>query len=933
VVTINVDPAPTADAGNGSTIGSCASSIANISGSATGTGPLNYSWLPTNGLSNPNILNPTAHPVATTTYTLTVTDIYGCTATDIVTITVDPLPTVNAGADQNIGTCANSVANINAIGTGTGTLIYSWTPTNGLNQVNIPNPTAKPSITTTYIITITDIYGCTASDNIVVTVNPMPTANAGTDINIGTCSTSTGTLNGSGTGVNISYTWTPNNGLTNASAASTIAKPSITTTYTLTITDMFGCYATDDIVVNVRPLPTVNAGPDVNIGACATSIANLSGTGTAFGPPLPTYTWSPTNGIGNPTAPNTTAKPTATTTYNLTITDMFGCTAIDNIIVNVNNLVVNAGVDDSLGSCPSSVAILSGTVNGTGPMTYSWTPVNGLNVSNIASPITAHPATTTVYTFTVTDVYNCSASDNITITVDPMPSADAGPDINIGTCINSVANINGTGTGSGPLSFSWTPATGLSDPNIANPVSHPNSTTTYLMTVTDKYGCFVSDSMKVIVNPLPVVDAGLDTNIGYCASSVATLYGSGSGSAPVTYLWSPANGITDIASPVTTAKPNSTTVYTLTITDMFGCTATDNATVNIDMLTSDAGPDAAIGTCLASSTVLNGSATGTGPFTYQWSPPSGLNLTNVSNPTAHPTNTTSYSLVVTDFYGCTATDEMTVSVNIFDESVLHFNINPRKGCQPLLAHFSFNPNNEVVPNSWTWNFGDYGSSSNTSTDQNPAHLYEDLGTFIITLTVNTIYGCPASYSDTVKVKEKPIAAFINIPEVGSTDNPRIEFFDQSVHANTWSWTFGDPHAINHDTSSIKNPVHIFSDSGVYLVTLIVSNSNGCYDTATRYVNIFQEFAFYIPNAFTPNDDGRNDIFKPTGVGYKSENYEMFIFDRWGKKIFSSKDINIGWDGINSSGEAFEQGVYTYMISITQDNGIKRVFKGVVTIIN
>jgi gliding motility-associated-like protein len=839
---------------------------------------------------------------------------------------------VNAGIDQNIGSCAISTANINSIATGTGTLVYSWTPTSGLNNANISNPVAKPVNTTTYIVTVTDINGCTATDNIVITVSPMPTANAGTDINIGACATSIGNLNGSGTGSNISYTWSPNTGLGSPSAQATTAKPNLTTTYILTVTDMFGCYATDNVVVNVKPLPTVNAGTDVSIGSCATSIANLSGTGTAFGPPAPTYTWSPSTGIVSPNSQNTTAKPPSTITYNLTITDMFGCTAIDNVIVTVNPLTVEAGPNDSLGSCPTSSAVITGSANGVGPLNYSWSPTAGLTSSNLPPPLSAQPTVTTTYTMTVTDAYNCSNSDYVVITVDLMPTAEAGPDVNVGTCLSSTANINGSGTGAGTLTYSWSPASGLDNPNIATPVSHPNTTTQYILTVFDKYLCSVTDSMKVIVNPLPVVNAGLDTNIGMCATSIATLNGNGSGSAPVTYLWSPAVGITDVNAPITNAKPNATTTYTLTITDNFGCTTTDDVTVNIDLLTSNAGADASIGTCQNSSTLLDGSAVGTGPFTFQWSPPTGLDQTNISNPLAHPTVTTSYSLTVTDFYGCSAVDEMILSVNGFDESVLHFITVPKNGCEPMLSNFSFTPNNEVVPNSWVWNFGDANSSSNTSTDQNPYHLFETVGNYIVTLTVMTTYGCPASYSDTIRVRRKPIAEFTNTPEVGSTDNPRIEFFDQSLYANTWAWTFGDPNAINHDTSESKNPVHIFSDSGVYLVTLIVSNSYGCYDTATKYVNIFQEFLFYIPNAFTPNGDGTNDIFLPFGVGYSFKDYEMDIFDRWGKKIFTSKDLNTGWDGKSSKGNVFEQGIYTYLIYIKQENGIKRTFKGVVTLI-
>jgi gliding motility-associated-like protein len=463
-----------------------------------------------------------------------------------------------------------------------------------------------------------------------------------------------------------------------------------------------------------------------------------------------------------------------------------------------------------------------------------------------------------------------------------------------------------------------------------------NNTATTLYTFTPTTGqCASTQTLNVTVNYVSV-EAGSNSSLGSCLSSIAILSGTATGNGPLTYSWTPLTGLSspNIASPVT-ASPSVTTVYTLTVTDANNCSNSDFVTVSVSPLPiANAGADASIGVCLASTAVLDGSATGVGPFTYQWSPATGLNQSNIPNPVAHPTSSTAtiYTLMVTDAYGCTATDDMTLSVNVFDESVLHFTTTPKHGCEPLLVNFSFNPNNEVVPNSWVWNFGDANSQVNSSTDQNTSHLFENSGNYIVTLTVTTLYGCTASFSDTVKVRRKPIAEFTNTPEVGSTENPRIEFFDQSLYANTWSWSFGDPNAINHDTSDLMNPVHIFSDSGVYLVTLVVSNSYGCNDTATRYIRISEEFTFYIPNAFTPNGDGHNESFKPVGTGYSLKNYEMFVFDRWGKKIFSTKDINTGWDGIDDKDKLSEQGIYAYLIFITQDDGIKRVFKGVVTLV-
>lgn len=921
-VTINPNPSPVITP-NGPTSFCNGGNVALDAG-----GPYNsYLWS-----NNANTQTTTVN--TTGTYNVTVTYSTGCSGTASIGVTVFPNPTVNAGPDTAIGSCSYSNYIMNPTPTGT-IVTWNWSPAAGLSPTNTQNPTAHPTTATTYVVNVTDNNGCTASDNILINVRPLPTANAGANVSIGTCPSSDTTLFGVGTGAGpLSYTWSPSTGITPIppSGQNAIAKPIVTTTYILTITDRFGCIATDNVVVTVNPLPTSEAGPNANIGACASSTTNLSGTATGTGPL--TYSWSPTTGLTSPNSQNTVAKPTTTTTYQLTVRDVYGCTAADNVTVTVNPFSVEAGNNADIGECPTSTAVLSGTPNGVGPYTnILWSPANGLSTTNIASPVTAHPTQTTTYTLSMTDSFGCSASDNVTVTVHPIPNVNAGYNDSIGTCSSSIATLNGTANGSSPFTYSWAPPNGLSNTNTPNPTAKPVATTVYVFTVTDIYGCSATDNIVITVKPLPITNAGSDTTIGYCNSSVAMLNGNGTGTAPLNYIWSPTTGIQSVNSPITNAKPSSTTTYILTVNDMFGCTATDNVTVAVSTVTADAGNDIAIGTCSGSIAQINASATGDGPFIYTWTPPTGLNQANIPNPTAQPGNTTTYSLVVTDYYGCTATDAMVVSVNTFDETVLHFSMTPDQGCQPLTTTFGFTPNNQVVPNSWIWNFGDPSTSNDTSTSQNPTYTFVNVGNYIVTLTVTSIYGCTVSYSDTVKVSRKPIAAFVNHPEVGSSDNPRIEFFDQSSYANQWLWNFGDPASHLDNFATTKDAVHIFTDTGLFKVILIVSNNQGCSDTAERYIDIFQDFAFFIPNAFTPNEDDVNEIFLPQGVGCRTKGYLMLIYDRWGKQLYKNENLYKGWDGIRPNGEPYAQGVYTYLITVYEESGKKHIFKGIVTIVS
>ncbi len=119
---------------------------------------------------------------------------------------------------------------------------------------------------------------------------------------------------------------------------------------------------------------------------------------------------------------------------------------------------------------------------------------------------------------------------------------------------------------------------------------------------------------------------------------------------------------------------------------------------------------------------------------------------------------------------------------------------------------------------------------------------------------------------------------------------------------------------------------------MYPVTLIETNIYGCTDTITKIVTVVEDFTLYVPNAFTPNGDGHNDIFQPKGMGFKPESYEMQIFDRWGNSIFRTNDVSKGWDG-TVKGSTLKDDVYVYRIKcVTSNGGIRKEKTGHVTLI-
>lgn len=143
----------------------------------------------------------------------------------------------------------------------------------------------------------------------------------------------------------------------------------------------------------------------------------------------------------------------------------------------------------------------------------------------------------------------------------------------------------------------------------------------------------------------------------------------------------------------------------------------------------------------------------------------------------------------------------------------------------------------------------------------------------------------------------------------------------------WSWYFGDS-----VTSTLQNPLpHTYSDTGSYVVSLIASTQYNCADTTYLTVIIKPDFYFYIPNSFTPNDDGINDTF--CGKGIFNSNFKMLIYNKWGELVFSTDDITESWDGTIKGGtEMALEDVYVYHISLKDIHRKLHVYRGIINLI-
>jgi hypothetical protein len=586
ILNLEVKPSPPANAGQDFT----KTCLDNINGSSIGSSSVtgfSYSWLPSNGLNFTNISNPIANPSTSTTYTLTVTDqLSNCSATDQVVVAVNnTAPAANAGADGNI-TC---VSNTNGITIGTSPIIgysYAWSPITGLASSNSSSTVANPNTSQTYTLTVTNnTNGCISTDQVIVSVNKTnPTAHAGIDLTK-TCTQNTnGASIGSSPVIGNVYSWSPSLGLSSTTIANPTANPTVSTTYTVLVTNSSnGCSNTDQVTVEVNQTPPLaGAGSDFT----KTCISNVFGNSIGMSAlPNVTYSWSPSTGLTASNIANPIANPTSTTTYELTATSSVnGCTATDQVVVSVNqNAPLSNAGGDFTKTCTTNQNGNTIGMNAISGITYSWLPSTGLSSNNIANPI-ANPSQTTLFTLTSTDPTNgCTSSDQVLVTVNnSAPTAYAGLDATI-TCNQ---NTNGAVIGMPPvigITYSWTPNNGLSSSNQSEVIAYPNGNTTYTLTATNTAnGCVSSDAVSVNLDTTPpIVNAGNDIVI--CQDEQILLNGTSNGAQ---INWTPSFLVQNPNQLSTEGNISGTTTFTLTATGNNGCIAQDYVTAQISIVPS-----------------------------------------------------------------------------------------------------------------------------------------------------------------------------------------------------------------------------------------------------------------------------------------------------------------------------------------------------------
>ncbi|MFN8288376.1 MAG: gliding motility-associated C-terminal domain-containing protein [Chitinophagales bacterium] len=848
-----------------------------------------YSWAPAPLVSNAAIKNPLLSPSANTTFTVTATDANtGCIYTDSIKLTTAPDFLLNAGADTIL--CAASGVPLQLTSTVGAGATYQWQPANSLSNSTVANPTATPLTTTTYVVTVASTAGCVKTDSVKVTLVSHAYFNAlpdGKQLCLGdSVQADVVKANSCGT-----------NGTACTNTDSITIAPGNTVSTAVSITPFCGSYISSkrQLLFKASELLATGISPGATISGLQFNVANVTGSGVY---------------------------------QNFTI--KMGCAslaAFDTTFVT--------GLFNVFTAKP--VQISNGWKYFPFDNTYDWDGYSDVVIelcyqnsgSGSNAAVTYH---TTLYN---SCIYTTSAAVGVCNAASGSVVAYR-PNIRLTYCSTPVAN----------LIYNWSPSALVSNPAIKSPYLRPLTDTTFSLLATDTLtGCRFADTVPVQVIDAITVNAGNDTVV--CSALGLQLQATASANGAL-YSWQPAANLNaaNTATPIITA--NTTQQYVVFVADTSGCSSvsdTINVTVNAANVT------------VSNDTVLCPGDTAqlmaTGGLNYLWSPTQNISDNSIANPLVWPQTSQKFAVVVTDSVGCVTTDS--VQLTLLSVPVVELG-NDTSFCAGSAVTFTVGP----VGGQYLWQDNSTANAFTTDT----------VGLYWVQLT----HQCGV-LSDTVRVLQLYPLPVINLGAGGQICNIPLIEFDAGNPGSAYLWSTGETsqtinplasgnYSVTVTTADSCRETAAVSIELVYLpqidlgndttlcdgeeLTLSANGLQGGYDwqdgSTTQQYTVQQEGLYwlhayntcgsvtdsiqiayvncdcriYMPNAFTPNSDGNNDIYKPE-ANCDLRFVELKIFNRWGEKVFESNSINIGWDG-NYKGKPMPAAVYTYVLTYAGKDG-------------
>jgi large repetitive protein len=858
VTTITVNALPLANiTASGSGLTFCAGGFTNL----TASGGTTYAW--TGGPNTAAYNNITTSG----TYSVTVTNAAGCTAITSTTITVNALPIPSiAASGSGLTFCAGGSTNLTASGGTT----YAW--------AGGPTTAAYNNITTSgiYSVTVTNAAGCTAITSTTITVNALPVpsiAVSGSGLTF--CAGGSTNLTASG---GTAYAW--------VGGPNTAAYNNITTsgTYSVTVTNAAGCNAITSTTIIVNPLPTATITPNGPLTFCAGNSVNLTASNAV------SYLWS------NGATTNTISNITNSGTFSVTITDANGCSNTAAPVVVTVNALPTLNITNPTPICsPGTVnltaaAITSGSSAG---LQYSyWTNTTATTALTAPSSV---GTSGTYYIRAVETVNNCSVIRPVTVAILPQaamvvntPAAVCAPNT---IDITAAAVTNGSTAG---LTYTYfTDALGTVTLNNANAIAQSG---TYYIKGTPATGCSAVVPVQVIINPPPVLVVNNPTAV--CAPSLIDLTRNEITAGSENNLRF--NYFIDAALNAEIGNPaqinNSGTYYIRATSNVTGCRSSLPVTVTVNPI-----PSGQLQTPPVNFICENGTLTLTasGSANYQWLR-NGQTIPGATTASYDAATAGTYTVRFISAQGCARQASENIVLELLSQPIVDFAVT--NTCVGVSASFqNRSQTNNAGGINWLWEFGD-GSSSNQFSTQ---YAYITPGVYQVRLTASNP-NCAVSASKTMEYIVRTAARSVRYPDVETLRGVAVTVNARSNIGNQYLWS---PVAgVNQPT--IASPIITVNETTLYTVS--ITSDIGCVTTDTVLIKIIPGTDIFVPQGFTPNNDGQNDRLFPILAGMRQLNY-FKVFNRWGNMIFSTNSATPaeGWNGVYL-GAAQPTGAYTWI---------------------
>ena len=753
---------------------------------------------------------------------------------------------------------------------------YCWWPAAGLSSITIQNPVATPSQTTTYYLNASVI-----GNNLINNGN-FSLGNTGFTSQY--IYAGTNTTEGEYYVGNNPQTW-------NAALSNCIDHTS---------------GSGNMLLVNGSPTPnlevwkkTITVTPNTNysfstwiqaLGAINPAQLQFSINGNAIGSPitasLPTCTWAKfrtTWNSGNNTTANISIinKNILVQGNDFALDDIsFAAITIrhDSVTVFIDNPDITASIDTAI--CKNQSVPLSAS----GAVTYTWSPPTGLNNPNIANPV-AGPLATQQYIVTGVNALGCIAKDTVLVSIKALPNVKTLNDTS--ACINNTIVLTTTGA----ATYSWSPAAGLNNPNISNPVfSGAMGNYVFYVTGTAANGCIAKDTVNIAISGTLPINSIVDTAV--CPNKPIILSTTGAS----TYSWSPATGLNNpnIANPIFSFIAAGTYTYYVTGTSASNCTGKDTIVITVKI--------PPVVKANADTSICNNQAVTlsvTGAISYTWSPSGNLNNPNTANPVFNgPAGNHVLYVSGTGSNGCSNRDSVAILVT-----------NPKTFLQPPEKEFCLNGSvtldgaNGINGVKYTWAPSPYLSNLNSI---NPIANPPATQNFQLTLT-DLNCNKDSIFTVTVRVIALPNITVTKSNDISCATLTAVLFANG---ASSYTWQPAGTLSSNNSPATIAHP----SNSTMYVVT--GKDENGCTNKDSILVNriAININDYQLPSAFTPNDDGRNECFGIKKWGFTSiSEFRFVIFNRFGNKVFETNDPANCWNG-KFQGQPADAGAYVFQIS-------------------